>query len=121
MVAAQACWQGPLDFVSDSLAEGPGLVGGVLVLGDNPVDDAGVTQDDVGGQAGQCAAAGSFDEDDRHGGRRQLHELGQAPGDLAGEAAFLGRWGQFGAWGVDDRDERQAEFAGEARDRDAEG
>jgi hypothetical protein len=64
-------------------------------------------QDAVSGQQGQCRAAGSLPEQERDGGDREGGEVGQAAGDLAGQAVLLGPGRQLGAGRVDHRDQRQ--------------
>ena len=76
----------------------PGVLGG-----DHP----------VGGQEGQRAAAVALAEHQAQGRRGQGDELGQAAGDLAGQAAVLGLGRQGGALGVDHGDQRQAQLGGE--------
>jgi hypothetical protein len=70
-------------------------------------------QDAVGGQQGQRRGAGALPEQERDGGDREGDEVGQAAGDLAGQAVLLGLGGQFGARRVDHADQRQPEPGGQ--------
>jgi hypothetical protein len=71
-------------------------------------------QDAVGGQQGQCRRAGALSEQERDSGHREGDEVGQAAGDLGGQAVLLGPGGQLGARRVDHADQRQPEPGGQA-------
>ncbi len=67
----------------------------------------------VGGQDRQGAAAGALPEQDAQRGRREHDQVGEGPGDLAGQPALLGLLGQCRALGVDDRHQGQVEVGGQ--------
>ena len=71
------------------------------------------SQDAIGRQQGQGRAAGSLPEQERDGRDRDCNEIGQAPGDLAGQAVHLGLSRHFGARRIDYADQRQAEPGGQ--------
>src|SRR5699024_1360102 len=68
----------------------------------------------VGRDQRQRSSPGSLAEDERDRRGVEIGQFGQAAGDLAGDAALLGGLGQRRTGGVDDGDQRQMQFGGQA-------
>jgi len=73
-------------------------------------------EDAVGDADAERAAAAAFAEDDGDDGDAEGEHFAEVDGDGLGDVAFLGGDAGIGAGGVDEADDREAEFVGEAHE-----